>query len=315
MLLILIIFSSSVTRVSACTIFTVSEEDTVLFGNNEDYSNPNTFYWAIPPTTETYGAVYFGFDNLWPQGGINEKGLAFDINALPDTPINPHPEKKALDNYEGYIALQNCATVDEVITILSEYDWGTSMGGQIHFADANGDAVVVGPGLDGEVAYTKKKTGDGYFISTNFNIASNQKDERSGLCWRYDTAFELFDQSTGLSVELVRDVLDAVHVEGGYLNTLYSTIYDLNNGLIFVYYFHQFDEVVTLVVDEEIGNSFEPVSLESLFSAEVVDRAASEQSEYVFFDRFRTVLELSGYLLVIFIVYFVFIRLRGNRQD
>ena len=67
---------------AACTIFTVSSGDSVLFGNNEDYSNPATYYWVEPSGNGRYGAVYFGFDNLWPQGGVNEKGLAFDINSL-----------------------------------------------------------------------------------------------------------------------------------------------------------------------------------------------------------------------------------------
>ena len=67
----------------SCTIFTSSYGDTVLFGNNEDWINPQTYYWVCPSSGGDYGAVYFGFDNLWPQGGINEKGLAFDVNALP----------------------------------------------------------------------------------------------------------------------------------------------------------------------------------------------------------------------------------------
>jgi hypothetical protein len=57
----------------SCTIFTSSYGDTVLFGNNEDYINPNTYYWVVPLSSGDYGAVYFGFDNFWPQGGINEK--------------------------------------------------------------------------------------------------------------------------------------------------------------------------------------------------------------------------------------------------
>jgi hypothetical protein len=73
-LTLLIISASLISRVSACTILTASEGETVLFGNNEDFSNPKTYYWVIPPSNDTYGGVYFGFDDLWPQGGVNEKG-------------------------------------------------------------------------------------------------------------------------------------------------------------------------------------------------------------------------------------------------
>jgi hypothetical protein len=308
-LFLLFISASLISRVSACTIFTASEGETVLFGNNEDFSNPKTYYWVIPPSNYTYGGVYFGFDDLWPQGGVNEKGLAFDINALPETPINPHPEKRVLDNYEGYIALQNCATVDEVIALLSEYNWGNAMWGQIHFADANGDAVVVGPGPDQEVTFTRKEQGDGVLISTNFNLAFNDKDERSGQCWRFDTATELFEQGNRLSVEYVRDVLDAVHVEGAYLNTLYSTIYDLKRGIIYVFYFHQFDEAVTLIVSEETNDSIEPVPLSDLFSTEVVERGSAEQAEYVFYDRLGIIIKVLSVVIVIGIVYYMYKRL------
>jgi len=60
----------------SCTIFAASYGNTVLYGNNEDYSNYNTYYWAKPSTEGKYGGVYLGFDNFFPQGGINEKGLA-----------------------------------------------------------------------------------------------------------------------------------------------------------------------------------------------------------------------------------------------
>ena len=36
----------------SCTIFTASYGDTVLFGNNEDWINPNTYYWVVPSSGE-----------------------------------------------------------------------------------------------------------------------------------------------------------------------------------------------------------------------------------------------------------------------
>lgn len=43
----------------SCTIFTSSYGDTVLFGNNEDWINPNTYYWVVPSSGGDYGAVYY----------------------------------------------------------------------------------------------------------------------------------------------------------------------------------------------------------------------------------------------------------------
>ncbi|MEJ2627665.1 MAG: hypothetical protein P8078_03815 [bacterium] len=61
----------------SCTIFSVSIGDKVLFGNNEDYKNPNTCYWTEPGDSNYYGCLYIGFEGDQLQGGINEKGLNF----------------------------------------------------------------------------------------------------------------------------------------------------------------------------------------------------------------------------------------------
>lgn len=312
-LLLFCILSINVSIAKACTILTATQDDTILFGNNEDFSNPNTYYWVVPSQKGTYAGVYFGFDDFWPQGGVNEMGLAFDINALPKIPLNPHPELPSLDNYEGYIVLQNCATVDEAIDLLKKFNWGEAMRGQIHIADANGDAVVIGAGSDGEIFFTRKEMGDGFFVSTNFNLAFTPEDERMELCWRYDKAVELLKIGIDgfLTVDFIRDVLDAVHVEGAYSNTLYSNVFDLRNGVIYLYYFHQYDEVVKLNVADEIVSTTEPVPLKNLFSDKIVERASKEHSGYVFQDRIGNILEILSVVAVIGFGYFIYRRARN----
>src|SRR5947209_17070321 len=65
-------------RVTACTIFVLTDTNRALFCNNEDWSNPKTRIWFVPATPKHYGAVYVGFDNGWAQGGLNTEDLAFD---------------------------------------------------------------------------------------------------------------------------------------------------------------------------------------------------------------------------------------------
>jgi hypothetical protein len=267
----------------SCTIFTASIGEKVLFGNNEDYTNPNTYYWVIPPEEGKYGGVYFGFDDLWPQGGVNEMGLAFDINGLKQTPINPHPELPSFDTYEGYTVLSSCATVEEAIELVQEYNWGKSMGGQIHFVDAIGDAVIVSTGKNQELAFTRKKKGDGFLVSTNFNPAFYPEDEREGICHRYDKAVEMLEKiesEENLTIEYFKDILESVHFEGFTTNTQYSNIYDLKNGYIYLYYFHQFDEPVKINIAEEIAKKTDPVPIKTLFSEETLKKATDEHRRY-----------------------------------
>lgn len=44
----------------SCTVFAAAYDDTVLFANNEDYVNPNTYYWVVPSSDGNYGGVYVG---------------------------------------------------------------------------------------------------------------------------------------------------------------------------------------------------------------------------------------------------------------
>lgn len=271
------------TSPDSCTIFTASHDDTVLFASNEDYNNPNTYYWVSPSTVQFYGGVYVGYDNFSPQGGINEKGLAFDYNALPKGALNSHSELPPLRGNPGFIILRECTTVEEAIEMAKSYNWGTSLTYQIHLADASGDAVVISAGPDGELAFTRKPEGNGYLISTNFNLAYHQKDVREGLCSRHDTAVALLEKikdEDDLTVEYFASILDAVHAEGASSNTLYSNIFDLRNGTIYLYYWHQFDEVVILSAADEVAQNPSPTQIKDLFSQETVEQASREYQGY-----------------------------------
>ena len=78
----------------ACTFFYAANSEMALAGNNEDYINPFTKVWFEPAENGKYGGVYFGFDNFFSQGGMNEKGLFFDVTAAPLVQVSdPHPKK------------------------------------------------------------------------------------------------------------------------------------------------------------------------------------------------------------------------------
>ncbi len=267
----------------SCTIFAASVGNTALYGNNEDYNNPKTYYWVRPSGKNIYGGVYVGFDNFSPQGGINEKGLAFDYNALPETPLNLHKE---LPNKGAIMRKiqQTCATVEEAIALAKKHNWGTSLRWQVLLADSTGDAVVISAGSDGELAFTRKAEGDGYLISTNFNRANPKNTYRGSYpCWRYDKAEEMLSEikkEEDLTVKYFRDILDAAHVESSTGNTLYSNVFDLKNGVIYLYYWHQFEEVVKLNVAEELAKNTKSTRLRDLFSQETVQRADDELQKY-----------------------------------
>jgi choloylglycine hydrolase len=263
---------------SGCTVFTVSKGDRVFFGGNDDYINPDSYYWVDPGGTQGYGAIWIGTpDNV--QQGVNAKGLAYDANGLPRVDVNPHLERRpVLGGYTSYPIqiLRECATVEEVIEWVNTHQWHSFMHDQLHFADATGDAVIISAGADGEVVFTRKPKVDSYLVSTNFNVANPSNGYYP--CWRYETAQDLLsklvNQKGELTYQDATNVLDAVHVEGGASWTIESMVADLPNGIVYLYYFHQFDEPVVLNIAEEIASAPAGKPLSDLFPEEIKQEAA-----------------------------------------
>ena len=74
-----------VSKTIACTIFTASNGETVMFGGNED-QQPNSSFLLVD-NIGTFGVVYFATPMkeypLFMQMGINEMGLCYDTNWIP----------------------------------------------------------------------------------------------------------------------------------------------------------------------------------------------------------------------------------------
>jgi hypothetical protein len=69
------------------------------------------------------------------------------------------------------------------------------------------------------------------------------------------------------SVDLFRDILDAVQNAAG--GTTYSNIYDLNQRIVYVYFFHDFEYEVVFDLDEELANGAHFYELPDLFPRNV----------------------------------------------
>jgi hypothetical protein len=262
---------------SGCTVFTVSKGDQVFFGGNDDYINPDSYYWVDPGNGDNYGAIWIGTrDNV--QQGVNERGLAYDSNGLPRVDTNPHLEREPVSGgYTSYPIhiLHECATVEEVISWVNTHQWHSYMHDQMHFADATGDAVIISAGVGGEIVFTRKPPGDGFLVSTNFNVANHGNG--SYPCQRYATATaqlaQLVGQDSDLTFQDAVNVLDAVHVEEDTSWTLESMVADLPHGIVYLYYFYQYDRPVVLNVMEEIANAPAEGPLSELFPEDVQQEA------------------------------------------
>lgn len=240
---------------SYCTVFYAADDQSALGGNNEDCFNPRTRIWFLPGEGGNYGVAVVGYEDLYPQGAVNEAGLFFDGLAV--TIINvPRQPGKAV--YSGNLAMKvmrECGTVDCVVQLYDQYTREGMWNGYLLFGDSAGDSVIIEPQAN------IRKEGR-YQVATNFYQSQVKPEARTDR--RYATAVNMLDQAGSVSVELFRSVLDATHQEGQ-VHTLYSTIYDLKQDIIYMYFFHDFENVVTLDLKKELAKGIHAYDIPSLF--------------------------------------------------
>jgi len=248
-----------------CTIFNASKGGRVLAGNNEDLNTTDSRIWFYPPSGGKYGYVYVGFDSFSIQGGMNDQGLFFDYNALKFAKMMPSPEKRPIKGWRWLMnkIMGECATVDDVVSLLEEYNLGWWGPNQVMYADATGASAVIGADKEGGLSIVRKQ-GD-FQVSTNFSLANPEFGAFSYPCTRYDIANAMLDDMDELTVEYFRKILAATHQEGNN-PTVYSNICDLTNKEIYIYNFHNFEEVAKFNLAEEFKKGEHSYEIVSLFS-------------------------------------------------
>jgi hypothetical protein len=259
--LLIVLLSHFCFSLTACTIISASMNGEVLAGGNEDYDNPFIRMWFNPRTADRYGSVCFGFPDLQPQAAMNEHGLFFDFTAQEGI----DPSKLNLKNpYYGDLTFEilgKCKNIEEVLDFLKNHDY--AFASQALIADASGRSLVINAGIIVE------KTGS-YQINTNFNIC-NVKD-RSFSCWRYELAEKELSATKEISIDYFKNLLKSTSQEGS-TGTLFSNIYDLKRGLIYVYLYRNFDEAYVIDLKKELNNGYRIEDLSSHFK----NKSAFEQ--------------------------------------
>lgn len=252
----------------ACTIVSAALNGDVFAAANEDDYTPFARIWFNPVTKDRYGSVCFGQNDLQVQAAMNEYGLFYDA-----TQQNIDPAQYTIKNpYKGdllFAILGRCKTVKQALDFMKTHSY--SFNSQILLADAEGNSVIINAGAQVE------KQGV-YQINTNFNVC----DQKTGnfSCRRYDIANGLLASATQLSVPFFKKLLSQVRQEGP-LATQYSTICDLKRGLIYVYYFHDFEHEYVIDLKKELQKGYRLRKLSELFPPSYAyERFAKNHPQY-----------------------------------
>lgn len=229
-----------------------------MVGNNEDYWNPNDRIWFEKGKKGEYGAFYVGFDNFWPQGGMNQAGLVVDGFAEDYKAISDTIGKKPLTMNFLKEIMRRCATVDEVKNYMSQFNLSGLETSMYFFVDKSGKYLVV----EGDSLTIGEKE---YYIVSNF-YPSQIKNECDVPLSYYQKGRKYLENNKDISVAFCSSVMDTMHQERAWgAGTMYTTIYDLEGGVIYLKFFRDYTHVVKFDLNEELAKDNHSLIIPELF--------------------------------------------------
>lgn len=217
-----------------CTAFTAySDEGDRIFSRNFDFTySPSMLLFTHPDngyaSVSTVNLTYAGFtkehlpDGLFnsfmtlaapylPFDGMNEKGLAVSLLAVPEAQGPADPKNITLNTTTTIrLLLDKAATVDQAVELLNHFNIYFSDDTDCHYliSDATGKSVIV-EYWDGQVQVTD---GDKYQIASNF-IAYNNMGEGFSEFDRYNAVKAKLEPADGvISVEDAMGLLQSVGI-------------------------------------------------------------------------------------------------------
>ena len=248
--------------VVACTIFSASNDEIILVGNNEDWEHNNFSIVFYPEDSLGFGHVAFvATENYWDvRAGMNTEGVFIDSTSVRPSNVTIDPEKPFIHlNFFKYI-LWTCSSVNETIEVFSHFNIAETWNWQVLIADRFGDSVVIVAGPDETVWYIRGN--ETYQLITNGNIAYPELGQSDSSALRYYLAENKLNEiEDNLTIANARNILDAAHSD----YTAFSSVYDLVNRDIYVYFNHDYSKEIAFNLDIELAKGSHAFEIYELY--------------------------------------------------
>jgi hypothetical protein len=259
--IVLFLSISTASDLFSCSLVKITSNGKTIVGNNEDSGNSDTRIWFEQGSGKQFGVVYVGYNELMPEGGMNEAGLMFDAFAVNDKPLVDTAGKLPIFEFDmKKMIMRVCSTVEEVKALIDKYNlyfWSHSVW---VFIDKSGNYLIA----DGD---SRTIGHERYFVQTNFRH-SEIKDKKEITCSRYLKAMAMLKNRCEANTQYCATIMDSVHQE----STLYTTVYDPSSGTIDLYHFHNFTKVIRFNIKDELKKGNRILRIPDLFP-EVINPA------------------------------------------
>jgi len=258
--------------VQPCTTVFTARNDARLAAFNLDCSNVFPRVWFVPAGEGEHGRFCYGTDEneRIAEGGMNDRGLFIAVNALDeDTGWVADPDLPDWETWDGWFGsgvpdgiLAKCATVAEAVEVFASHNLLTLNRVKFLLADSGGGSAIV-EWSSGGLRVVERGEVD-HQVSTNFVTSDFAPGDPP--CLRFRLAKTLLNSPDWKpDVDNLRRILSGTHLEFQ-TPTVLSAICDLEKGEIFLYYFHDFENVRVFDLQAELKGERHGYLLADIFS-------------------------------------------------
>lgn len=249
----------AIVPVFACLILFITDGRNILIANHEDWYANDAEVSFVPAEGKGYGMLYFDFaSEKTAQGGLNTAGLFFDGTR---TPFAPYPANQSKPDCHCYIwkkILAECSTAEQALSYIRKYRVPEIEDVHILLADRTGNSIVIGIYNDSLQVHRRRKN---YQLLTNFNLTNPSYGDEPA-CTRFAKADSMLSADSAATVDNLEKILSQTH-QGAL--TVYSNIYNLMTGEVYIYQKANFRKKVKLNLANELKKGKHVVRIAALF--------------------------------------------------
>jgi hypothetical protein len=251
----------------ACSGYKLTIGDKTILGANEDAWRVTPHIWFEKAKgKDQYGAAFTGSrhdgkNGYAPQSGMNEMGLAFErlssFHPIQESVAN----RKKISNPTRYLKdiLHSCKSIEEVKAYISQHDHSYFIEDVFLYVDRTGKYLIVEP-------YTLKTGNDPSYVISNF-CPSLTSLENANKLDRYRNGAAYIKNGFETSLSFCKALSDTMHVCRNKIGdgTLLSSIWDLKNGIVNLYFYHDYSTTVQFNLSEELKKGDHIFAIDKLF--------------------------------------------------
>lgn len=299
-------------------MYKVTKNGKTMVGCNEDAWRTTSHIWFEVGQNNQYGAAFTG--SRWdgengyaPQSGMNEHGLVFSRLASyhPKLITSKFNNRIQITNPTRYLKdiLHSCKTVEDVKKYIEKYDQRYFIEDVFIYIERSGKYIIVEP-------YKILSGNDAKYVLSNFCPSITPKSAANKL-ERYKKGTSFLTSKIDTDLDFCRKLSDTMHVCREKIGdgTLLTSIWDSTNGVVNLYFYHQYDQTVQFNLTKELAKGNHILKIDTLFPKNTeFEKLASYQTPQNN-DTIRAFLMISGLFFALCSIYFLIHFIANRKKD